>query len=223
MQNESKTVDGQHPIGRATNSLKKEKDGYEEINPEPAKRKLQSNFCNGNATEICKEEQRHHEDCASNQPPLGPIELEQSHATEFGMDDLEQRQNEDCIPNPSPLGPSEPKHNGIGTRHYEPNLPEFDFFPSEIKDKMWGSISQRSFCDDINKIYDEIVHFRRNIFNIPSGREGKNFNGELTFSLKQFNSNSDLNSIALKAFMLLPSLIFKSLRLLPRVKNTAQR
>ena len=42
MQNESKTVDVQHPIRQATDSLKKEKDGYEEINPEPAKRKLQS-------------------------------------------------------------------------------------------------------------------------------------------------------------------------------------
>jgi hypothetical protein len=132
------------------------------------------------------EEQRHHENCASNQALLGPIDLEQSHATEIGMEDLEQRQNEDFIPNPSPLGPLEPKHNGIGTRHYEPNLPEFDVLPSEVKDKMWGSISQRSFCEAINKIYDEIVHFRRNIFNIPSGRAGNNFIGELTFWLKQF-------------------------------------
>jgi hypothetical protein len=62
------------------------------------------------------EEQRHHDDCASNQPPLGPIELEQSHATEIGMEDLEQRQNEDCIPNPSPLGPSKPKHNGTKSK-----------------------------------------------------------------------------------------------------------
>jgi hypothetical protein len=81
-----------------------------------------------NATAICMEEQRHHEDCASNQPPLGPIELEQRHAREIGKEDLEQRQNEDCIPNPSPLGPSQPKHNGIETRHYEPNLPEFFLF-----------------------------------------------------------------------------------------------
>ena len=70
MQNESKTDDVQHPIRQATDSLKKEKDGCEEINPEPAKKGQQSNFCNGNATEICMEEQRHHEDCASNQPPL---------------------------------------------------------------------------------------------------------------------------------------------------------
>jgi hypothetical protein len=158
------------------------------------------------------------------QTNLPCIELEQSHATEIGMEDLGQKKNEDYIPNPSPLGPSEPKHNGKGTRHYEPNLPEFDVLLSdhEIKDKMFGSISQRSFCDEINEIYEEIVHFRRSIFNIPSGRTGKNFIGELTFWQKQFNSNSDLNSIALKAFMVLPSLILQKPSADPRVKNTAQ-
>ena len=30
-------------------------------------------------------------------------------------------------------------------------------------------------------IYDKIVHFRRNIFNVPSGRAGKVFIEELTF------------------------------------------
>jgi hypothetical protein len=152
------------------------------------------------------------------------IELEQSHFTEIGMENLGQKKNEDYIPNPSPLGPSEPKHNEKGTRRYEPNLPEFDVLLTdhEIKDKMFGSISQRSFCDEINKIYEEIVHFRRSIFNIPSGGRGKNFIGELTFWLKQFNSNSDLNSIALKAFMVLPSLILQKPSANPRVKNTAQ-
>ncbi|CAH3197598.1 unnamed protein product [Porites evermanni] len=69
---------------------------------------------------------------------------------------------------------------GIKTSKISPNLPQFD-----------------------------VVHFRRNIFNLPSGGVGKHFIEELTFWLKQFNSNSDLNSVALKAFMLLPSVILQ--------------
>ena len=74
---------------------------------------------------------------------------------------------------------------------------------------MWGNISHQRFSEEINNIYNEVVHFRRNIFNLPSGGAGKHFIEELTFWLKQFNSNSDLNPVALKAFMVLPSVILQ--------------
>ena len=91
----------------------------------------------------------------------------------------------------------------------QPNLPDYEVFPTEIKNKTWGHISHDSFCDTINGVYDKIVHFKRDIFNVPSGRAGKAFIEELTFWIKQFNSNSDLNSVALKAFMVLPALILQ--------------
>ena len=173
----------------ASNGLNKKKVGHVKINSVQAKKKLQSNFCNGKDTEICIKAKGHHDDCASDKSPLGPINLEQSRAMEISMEVVEQHNNI-CIPNRSVFESSDLKYNGTGNRHKEPNLPEFDVLPSEIKEKMWGSISHRSFCDEINKIYDEIVHFRRNIFNLPSGRAGKNFIAELTFWWKQFNSNS---------------------------------
>ena len=91
----------------------------------------------------------------------------------------------------------------------QPNLPDYEVFPTEIKNKTWGNMSHESFCNTINGVYDEIVHFRRNIFNLPSGRVGKAFIEELTFWIKQFNLNSDLNSVALKTFMVLPTLILQ--------------
>ena len=109
-----------------------------------------------------------------------------------------------------PSGPSIPKQtNEKSPSQIQPNLPDYNVFPSEIKEKMWWEISYQGFCNEINGIYDKIVHFRRNIFKIPSGKAGKNFIRELTFWMKQFNYNSDLNSIALKAFMVLPSLILQ--------------
>ena len=59
--------------------------------------------------------------------------------------------------------------------YIHPNLPDYEMFPTEIKNKTWGSISHESVCDTINCVYDEIVHFRRNIFNVPTGRTGKAF------------------------------------------------
>ena len=49
----------------------------------------------------------------------------------------------------------------------------------------------------------------RNIFNVQSGRAGKAVIEELTFWIKQFNSIWDLNSVALKDFMVLSTLILQ--------------
>ena len=100
-------------------------------------------------------------------------------------------------------------NNSTKTSKIYPDLPQFNVCPSEIKAKMWGNISHQSLCEEMNKIYDGVVHFRRNLFNLPSGGIGKHFIEELMFWLKQFNSNSRLNSVALKAFMVLPSIILQ--------------
>ena len=47
--------------------------------------------------------------------------------------------------------------------------------------KTWGNISHASFCYIVSGVYDEIAHYRRNIFNVPSGHAGKSFIEELTF------------------------------------------
>ena len=60
---------------------------------------------------------------------------------------------------------------------------------------------------------------RRNIFKIPSRKAEKKYIKELTFWLRQFNSpKSKLNSIALKAFMSLPTLILQK----PSLKSKAK-
>ena len=91
----------------------------------------------------------------------------------------------------------------------KPNLTNFEVLPSDYHGKRWGNISYEELHNSVNDIYDQIVYFRRNIVNLPTGKAGKGFITELTFWLKQFNSNSALNSIALKAFMILPSLILQ--------------
>ena len=100
-------------------------------------------------------------------------------------------------------------YNSHRSNKIKPNLPDYESFPSEIKNKTWSNISHASFCNIVNCVYDEIVYYRKNISNVPSSRAGKSFIEELTFWIKQFNADSDLNSVALKAFMVLPTLILQ--------------
>jgi hypothetical protein len=67
VKDESKIFDVQYRI-QATDSLTKERVDNNEITSEPVKRKLQSKYYKGNATEICMQEQRHHVIGALNQP-----------------------------------------------------------------------------------------------------------------------------------------------------------
>lgn len=72
------------------------------------------------------------------------------------------------------------------------NLSNFDVLPFQPGEKRWGDISNERFCEEIYRIYDEIVHIVQNIFNVPSGKAGKYFITELTYWIKQLNSNTDL-------------------------------
>ena len=96
-----------------------------------------------------------------------------------------------------------------GKTEIRPNLPDFNVLPSHLTEKPWGISTTGAFCQEVNRIYDEMVHFKRNIFKVPSGRAGKDFVMELVSWLRHFNNNTDMNSIALKAFMVLPTLILQ--------------
>ena len=93
-----------------------------------------------------------------------------------------------------------------------PNLPDLEVHPTTdrtVQDVLWDNMHFSDLVNVINTTYEEIVKYRRNLFKIPSGKSGKMFIEELTFWLRQFNASSKLNSIALKAFMILPSLMLQ--------------
>ena len=96
------------------------------------------------------------------------------------------------------------------THHLNPNLPEFDISVDILRgDKEFRGMKQAYFFDRVDAIYDEVVHYRKNLFTVPSGSAGKEFVKELTFWIKQFNENTDLIQISLKVFMLLIALILQ--------------
>ena len=65
------------------------------------------------------------------------------------------------------------------------------------------------FIQVINAAYEETVHWHPNLFSPPSGKAGKAFTDELSKLFKAYGENSALEPIALKAAMVLPSLLLQ--------------
>ena len=84
-----------------------------------------------------------------------------------------------------------------------------DKLNNEDEELAWGGIPYRTFVAKTTEIYNEIVHYRRNLFKVPSGKAGKEYIMELTYWLHQFNASTKLNGIALKVFIILPSLLLQ--------------
>ena len=75
-------------------------------------------------------------------------------------------------------------------------------FKSVVKpDFQWGSLNGEDFAHAIHCAYMEAVHWRRNVFLVPSGKVGKSFIKELTSLFTAYAQGSALESIALEAAM----------------------
>ena len=86
-------------------------------------------------------------------------------------DDIMSRDNEECV---CPLCLQSSNDQFI-------QWPFTDLFPVSFQ---WGSCSGSGFCDAISSIYDEIVHWKRNLFQVPSGSSGRLLLWNLLVSIK---------------------------------------
>ena len=86
-------------------------------------------------------------------------------------------------------------------------------------EKVWGNIPFNELVEKVDKIYSEIVFYRKNLFKVPSGKSGKAFIDELTYWMRQFNRNTKLNRIAIKVFMILPAILLQK----PSAKSKAKQ
>ena len=84
-----------------------------------------------------------------------------------------------------------------------------DFRPVADATFSWGSSDSANFINSLNDVYDEIVHWKPNLFKVPYGKAGKSFVFELARLYKAFASRSALECIALKAAVVLPILVLQ--------------
>ena len=85
-----------------------------------------------------------------------------------------------------------------------PTLP-----PNKMSLFQRGSCDGSEFQEAILGAYNQVVHWRSNIFKIPSGKAGKLVVKELTRLFKAYAEATTLESVAVTAAMVLPSLILQ--------------
>ena len=72
-----------------------------------------------------------------------------------------------------------------------------------------GELNGKTFSCALNGIYDEIVHWRRNLFKVPSGKAGTAFVRELSRMFRAYTDGSALEGIAMRAAMVMPALLLQ--------------
>ena len=76
-----------------------------------------------------------------------------------------------------------------------PNLPQFTVL--EAPSFFWGNHTGRECFLALSECYDEAIHWRHNLFKVPSGRAGNLFVRELTRLFTAYAEGSSLESAAL--------------------------
>ena len=69
--------------------------------------------------------------------------------------------------------------------------------------------NEMKYREEIDNAYNELMHWKRNLFDPPKGTPGKNFISELTKLINRWSSKSPNRDICIKALMVMPSLILQ--------------
>ena len=82
----------------------------------------------------------------------------------------------------------------------------------------WNDLDGETFCHRVNAAYTEAVHWRRNVFSVPSGKAGKAFVTELSRLWQAYGSAGAMECIALRAASLMCILLLQK----PHEKSKAK-
>ena len=88
-----------------------------------------------------------------------------------------------------------------------PELPRF--VPTADPVFTWGDLDSEQFIDMLNAAHAEAVHWKLNCFKVPYGDTGKSFVLEMARLFEAFATRSSLESVALKAAVLMPILLLQ--------------
>lgn len=73
----------------------------------------------------------------------------------------------------------------------------------------WGERDGTAFTNDLDKAYEKIVFWKKNLFILPTGNAGKNYIKEVTKLLNAWTQDSPLRQVSLKAIHTMPALLLQ--------------
>ena len=74
---------------------------------------------------------------------------------------------------------------------------------------LWGTVDGTNFSRSINSAYHQAIHWRHNLFQVPWGKAGTSFVSELAYLFRSYGESTALESVALRAAMLMPILLLQ--------------
>ena len=98
-------------------------------------------------------------------------------------------------------------------------LPSFK--PMSCLNCTWGDLSGQEFSDAIDNAYSQMVHWRPNLFKVPSGTSGKHLVAELARLFEAFAAESAFEAFAVKAAMTLPALVLQEGKAIQKSLNVS--
>lgn len=84
-----------------------------------------------------------------------------------------------------------------------------NYLPMEQPIFQWGDVDATTLIERIDNAYQQIVHWKPNLFKIPSGNSGSLFVSTLTSLISAYADGTALECIALKAAMSMPALLLQ--------------
>ncbi|XP_065902627.1 uncharacterized protein [Dysidea avara] len=84
-----------------------------------------------------------------------------------------------------------------------------DFQPVVQPNFQWGDLDGSCFISELDKVYLEVIHWKKNSFAVPRGSAGKAFVLELARLFRAVGEGSSLESVALKAIVVVCILLLQ--------------
>ena len=112
------------------------------------------------------------------------------------------------MPTETPLPPGEDSSSSPHSPHI--SRPQKWPLPAlEEPNLTWGDLQGVELHQTMKETFDEVVHWRRNLFQVLSGSAGKAFVAELAWPYQAYADGSSLESVALMACSVAPILLLQ--------------
>ena len=94
------------------------------------------------------------------------------------------------------------------TTRLSPDLPDFVSAPL-IPNKPYNGIDGQTFARNVLKIYEDMLRWKKNLFQVPTGQCGKDFISLISEWMGNYVTGNTFQALAMKVIMIIPNLLLQ--------------